>query len=304
MISDGIPILFADDTNGIYFANSYQCLENKLNTELSKISDWFRINKLAVNETKTKYIIFNTKFNPKPPENFTVILNEKILERVSNTKFLGVFIQENMQWDTHITHVGNKLAKITAVLSRLKYQLPTTILKTIYNSLFSPYIMYGLSVWGSSPASHLDRITKLQKKAVRHISHTKYNSHTEPIMKKLKLLNVSDSYKVQCCKIYYKKMIGILHEYHDSKLISRSTNQERTTRQSNDIIVAKPVTYLHRHTLNNKVSAVWNSLPNYIKDRKNHSEHSFVRALRNYFLSNYKDNCTITGCYICNRPAT
>ena len=301
IITSGAPILFADDTNCIYMANNYEDLETNINRELSLISDWFRANKLALNESKTKYIIFHTRFSPKPPDNFTLILNGQTLERVHDTKFLGVFVQENMLWDIHISHIGNKLSKITAVLSRLKHQLPRSVLRTIYNSLFSPYALYGLSVWGSSPTSHLDRIIKLQKKAVRHVANAKYNSHTAPLFKSLKILKVLDSYKVQCCKIYNKKRMGILHSYHGSRLISRTSQQQMTTRQANDIIIEKHMSQLNRHSLNYKIGSVWNYLPVEIKNHPYQSELSFVRNLKKYFLSTYEENCSISGCYICSR---
>ena len=245
-----------DDDDDDEMANNYDDLEININHELNLISEWFRANKLAVNESKTKYIIFYTRFSPRPPDNFTIILNGKTLESVHDTKFLGVFVQENMQWDVHTAHIGNKLSKITAVLSRLKHQLPTPVLKTIYNSLFMPFVLFGLSVWGSSPLSHLDRVIKLQKKALRHIANAKYNSHTSPLFKKLNLLNILDSYKVQCCKIYYKKRLGILHAYHGSRLLPRITQQQMTTRQSNDIIIHRRASHLNKHSLNFKIGSV------------------------------------------------
>ena len=93
--TDSITILFADDTNAIYIGKSYIDLINTINNDLGIISDWFKGNKMAVNESKTKFIIFHKK-HEKVPKISPIILNGVILERVENTKFLGVIINENL----------------------------------------------------------------------------------------------------------------------------------------------------------------------------------------------------------------
>ena len=78
-------------------------------------------------------------------------------------------------------------------------------MKTIYSALFFSILQYGISVWGGTSNKHFNRLVTLQKKAIRHVARAKYNSHTEPIFKKLGLLNLDDSYTLQCNKILYKK---------------------------------------------------------------------------------------------------
>ena len=88
-------ILFADDTNAIYTGKTYERISECIHQDLPKISDWFRANKLALNETKTNYLIFHPS-HKKPPENFRISLNNVQLERLEHTKFLGVLIHENL----------------------------------------------------------------------------------------------------------------------------------------------------------------------------------------------------------------
>ena len=294
----GIPILFADDSNGIYIASNYKDLTTNVNTELRIIAEWFRTNKLAVNESKTKYMLFHTRGN-NPPEEIVITLNDKVLERVCSTKFLGVLIHETLSWQTHINHLCTKLSKVTAVLSRIKHQLPVSVLRIIYNSLFASHTMYGLSVWGSSPHSHMERLIKLQKKAVRHVVSAKYNSHTEPIFKKLNVLSINDAYKLQCCKIYYKEKQGSLHNYHSSKLQTNMQHHSTMTRQSSDINISRWTKNVHKQTINFKIGTIWNALPREIRNVTLISEHSFAKKLKKYLISQYRDNCEIQNCYIC-----
>ena len=291
------PILFADDTNLIYTAVTYNELNKKINDDIKVVSDWFMYNKLALNESKTKYIIFHKRLN-KPPDNFDIQINDKTIERVDSTKFLGVIIQENMAWDKHINFIGTKINKICALLSRLKYQIPTYILSIIYNTLLAPHISYGITVWGSSPISHLKRLIILQKKALRHVTKAKYNSHSEPIFKSLNYLKLTDIYKVSCCKLAHKKKLNKLHEYHADKIIFNYEKESVRTRQAFDITVSRKKNNTLNHCLNEKISAVWNELPNEFKNLTV-SEHTFGKTLKKHYIKQYNDSCLIEECYVC-----
>ena len=126
--------LFADDTNAIYKGKSYTELKKIIDKDLLKMSDWFKKNKLALNELKTKFIIFH-KRHKKPPCSFSINLNGVDLERVDTIKILGVMINENLDWSAHTHYICNKISKSTAILAKLKHYIPKYVLLTIFNSL-------------------------------------------------------------------------------------------------------------------------------------------------------------------------
>ena len=132
-----------------------------------------------------------------------------MLERVVSTKFLGVYIQENLKWNIHTNYIANKISKNNGILARLKKQIPKSYLKIIFNSLLMSHLLYGITVWGGSPKNCLDRLIKLQKKAVRHVCNVKYNHHTDPLFHQLKCLKLNDAYTLHCCKIVYRKKCNV-----------------------------------------------------------------------------------------------
>ena len=181
----------------------------------------------------------------------------------------------------HVNFICSRLNKVTGVLSRLKHQLPTYVLLTIYNSLFSSLILYGISVWGCSPRSHLDRLVKLQKRAIRHVAAAKYISHTDPIFKRFKVLKLTDAYHLQCCKLFYKKKIRTLHSYHASRL---PTAEHRRTRQWNDVIISRHTSIFQTQSINYKIGHCWNTLPFEIKTIESLCEKSFAGAITKIVL--------------------
>ena len=103
------------------------------------------------------------------------------------------------------------------IINKLKHFVPESVLFSLYCTLILPYINYGIIAWGSSNKSNLDRIVKLQKKAVRTMSNSHYLSHSAPLFKKCYLLNVYDIYLLEVCTFIYKefnnKLPDIFHNY-------------------------------------------------------------------------------------------
>ena len=110
------------------------------------------------------------------------------IERVINFSFLGLIINENLSWKSHIDHISNKISRSIGVMNRLKRFLPIHILKTIYFSLVHSYLNYSSLAWGFN----CSRIKLLQKKAIRIICLSTYNAHTEPLMKHLNIRKFQD----------------------------------------------------------------------------------------------------------------
>jgi hypothetical protein len=75
-----------------------------------------------------------------------------------------VTIDESISWTYQIKYLESQLAKITGVISRLKYFIPSGVLKLLYDSLFASKVQYCLMIWGSTYSTKLNKIYLLQKK--------------------------------------------------------------------------------------------------------------------------------------------
>ena len=105
-----IFILFADDTNLFFSCKKITHLLNIVNADLDKLAVWFRANKLSLNIKKTNYIMFGNK-PVSAAEPLNVSIDGQLLERVEFTKFLGIFIDEKLNWKKHIDHIASKIYK-------------------------------------------------------------------------------------------------------------------------------------------------------------------------------------------------
>ncbi len=197
-------IIYADDTSLSGFLSSFGTntkVSQNINYELQQINDWLKINKLSLNIGKTKFMIFH-KSNKKIPD-IKLYIEDIEIQRVENFNFLGVILNEKLSWKSHTDKVANCISKTVGILNALKHFLPETPKVTIYNSLILSHLNYGILIWGYEN----DRLTKLQKKAIRIITLSKYNAHTEPLFKRLKLLKLIDLLHLNELKFYYKYIL-------------------------------------------------------------------------------------------------
>ena len=151
-------------------------------------------NKLVLNINKTHYMIF---FSNKSIDynDIVVSLNGNIIDRCSSLKILGVTIDSKLSFNEHVEVICTKISVSihVGILNKLKH-FPQNILKMIYNSIISPYFQYCNLAWNSSATYMYSmlRLYRLQKRAVRLISHANFLAHTKPLFNNLNMLNIFD----------------------------------------------------------------------------------------------------------------
>ena len=147
--------LFADDTT-IYF--DLITLQKTVNKELRKVKKWLDANRLALNIIKTNYVIFHSP--SKIINQFIRIkLGSNPLNRTEYIKYLGILVNSTLSWRAHITELSKKktLARTTGIFFKMGHCVSLESLKLLYFSLFYSFVSYGITVWGLTHPTILDR---------------------------------------------------------------------------------------------------------------------------------------------------
>jgi hypothetical protein len=278
-------ILFADDTNMFLSNKNLDTLIATLNEELIGVNNWFMSNRLSINLSKTNFIIFSSPRKKYDPTITKVKLNGISIEQVKHAKFLGVIIDEHLNWGAHISQIVSKVSKNTGVLHKLKRYLSQRLLLLVYNSLILPYFTYCNSVWASCTWSRLSKVITLQKKAVRIIAKTDYLAHTEPIFKKLKLLKIGDINQFQILLFMYKYSINMLPITFSSYFQKNYDVHLHNTRASGGYNIPFARTKVRQKSLKFQGPRLWNALPGVL--RNSSSLPNFKNKLRQYFIEKY-----------------
>ena len=167
----------------------------------------------------------------------------------------------------------------------------------IYNSLILPHIQYGILCWGHK----IERISKLQKRALRLITNSKYNAHSEPLLKKLHCLKACDLFKHKLLKFYYKIEKGTIPHYFQNMLTPTTLTHNYSTRfrHLTDLPTSKTATGSNciRYALPKYLTAT----PICIKEKvSTHSPQGFSNYIKRHLINLYNETCAIENCYICN----
>ena len=305
---NGSILSFADDTTLYMSDSNLTDLFYKTNVAITDLFNWFCSNKLKLNATKTKYILIGSQHNQHSQEGHNIFLNGIPLSPVGRsfeekaTKFLGLHIDDSLSWKQHISHVNAKMSRSLFAIKQVKHIFPTQCLRTLYFALVHPYLTYGILAWGNAGSVALHKTFMLQKRAIRAISKAAYNSHTDPIFKRLNILKVEDLYEYEVALFMHKYCNKCLPKSFDNcfKFNYDIQNTDRVSRQ-------KHLFYIPRS--NNKFSSAlpifnfpiiynrWRQFFNYEQ-----SLSAFKRSVRLILLSNYQDvvQCSNPYCKDCS----
>ena len=192
---------FADDTTLAYSCKDLLELKQMLEREVTKVIHWLAANKLVLNLSKTHSMLFSFK---RAQQNLTIQINNTDIEERAVTSFLGVQIDNKLNWKAHITHISNKVSKSIAILRFVRYCYPKNVLKMIYMSLIYSHLNYCNVIWGAAEDGIIEPLFLLQKKNIRIITKSPYLEHTTPLFESLKLLTVYQVYKLNSSLFIYK----------------------------------------------------------------------------------------------------
>ena len=123
---------------------------------------------------------------------------KKKIQRKISVKFLGVLLDSNLRWKSHITELSKKLSRTIGIFCKIRHFVPLEILKALYFSLFYSFVSYGIAVWALSHKSIVS-----QKKILRIINFKEPNSHTEPLFAQLQFLKIRDMHELQLLSFMY-----------------------------------------------------------------------------------------------------
>lgn len=205
-------IQFADDTTVLIKQKANINFENDINNTIKDIIHWLGRNNFLINVNKTKIIEFKTKNLKDMPLNINH--NGDPIERVNSYKFLGVNIDNFLNWKIHINAVCKKINKFVYALKRLSQVVSVETSLSAYHGYVSSVLNYGLIIWGNCVDSH--KVFVAQKKCIRAIAGESFTCSCKPLFKKLKVLPLPSLYIKEVClfvkkHMYYFTSVDELH---------------------------------------------------------------------------------------------
>ena len=289
-------VLYADDTNIFVVGPSKESTFHKANEVLDYVTTFMRCNLLHINMSKCCYIHFKPPYESdetcarvrpyadEADKSRSIFINGTCIQKVTSTKFLGIIIDDKLNWKPHLKYLTNKLRSITGAICRIRKSVPADLYLKIYNALFESHLTYGITVWGVSLKDQPDdKLFIIQKHCIRvlfedldaYLAKTStcartrpygkqklgnlyyQKEHTKPIFNRLQLLSVQSLFKYFSITELYK-IIKFRSPYSLYKQINISKRDTSFT----IILPSKTETFLY------KASKLWNDIYKKIFDLK------------------------------------
>ena len=222
-------IVYADDTTVLISGRNLTEAKQHCNDILDRFYNYFTVNKLSINASKTKYMIHKPDIRNKnmrkklhDTTNTKIIMANTPLEEELSTKFLGMILNNKLTWEPHKKHIANKISKNMGIIYKCSEPMDEEKSINMYKAFIQPYFIYAIEVWGHSVKSSKDILMKLQSKALRVIFGVKRSDdawrHNNG-----KIKSITELYEDSIRKISLKHQAGILPEHVSMNIMLESS---------------------------------------------------------------------------------
>jgi hypothetical protein len=142
---------------------------------------------LVINKDKSVALGFHHKLNKHKvfPD---IILKDSQIIYAPKTKFLGVWLDQNLNWNSHVKKLVLKLSQLCYAITTIKSSAKKNLVKTMYFAYMRSFLKYGILFWGNT--RNLQKLFKKQKRAIRLIANISNTSSCKPYLKKLKIMTL------------------------------------------------------------------------------------------------------------------
>ena len=277
--------LFADDSNFFYSHKDLTFLESALNAEMEKIFVWLCANKLSLNMNKSNFVIFHAR-QKIPKQIITIKVNGYQLKQENCVKYLGIYIDSNLNWKAQVENICKKIRRSIGLLTKIRFYVNKKTLTQLYYALIYPYLLYGVIAWGSASQTVLKPLITLQKKAIRVMTFSKYNDHSSSLFKTMNIIKFIDLIHYQVCIF--------MHKFHHNQLpitfsdffkqVSAMHNYNTRHAAKKSYVLPKVKTNYGLSSIKYKGSQIWNSLDN---SKKKGSLKIFKKSLHDSYIEKY-----------------
>ena len=290
-------LVYADDTTLFASLNNddFTTIKDGINDELNLISNWLKLNKLSLNIQKSKAMLFHT-VNRQVQIPDLYIDNIKI-DFADEFNFLGLVLDRNLNWKSHVNFISKKISKTVGIMTKLKNFLPRRALHNIYNALILPHFNYCAIIWGWQSNS----LSKIQKKAIRTITKSRYNAHTNKLFKELNTLKIKDICALHDYKFCYKLVKNLTPVFFKENINHEAVaihNYE--TRQATDLRLPAVRHEFARNSIGYRFPKIFNNMSDsYKQNIYTNSLYGFKSFIKSEIIGNYPSTCTIPQCPTC-----
>ena len=258
-------------------------LVDRVNTKLREIMEWCSANRLSLNVAKCEFMLITNRVVEGVP---SIQIGPNQLKIVDTFRYLGVEVDKNLKFHTHINKLKGKLSQLCGVSFRLRSYLNHTAARSLYYSCVYSTIIYCIAVWGGmlNCTSSGSAVQKIQKKVVLNL-FSRFHTDGRCIFKAEKILKVLDVYRLRVAMYMYKMINMGMYPGLMRSLELNHVPHDYNTRSSSDPRLPFPRVEAVRMSFGYQFVRVWNEIPQAI--RSSPSSKIFKKSVISWYLDQY-----------------
>lgn len=234
-------VTFADDTAIIFRGKAWAEVKSLTEVGMTQVANWLENNLLTLNTSKTKYLCFHITKKTSPPDDLCCLkihsphcrtllshqCNCQYIDRCSQIKYLGIILDEKLNWKPHIDSLVSKTRKLLHIFKKLRNATKGNLLKIVYFSLCQSILTYGIVVWGSAAKTILLKLERAQRSALKVIFNKKFRYPTFDLYSLNRLLTVRQLYTQKVTLRFHKQALGCMLPSQTAKCLRTIPSRER-----------------------------------------------------------------------------
>lgn len=281
---EGHKGVFADDIAALAAHKNFNTLLKIAIEKIEMLHAWCNLKSMKINWTKNHFSIFRNSRTKKIPYIDSLKTETFEISRVSEFKYLGVWLDEELRFDVHASKIINKITPRIHYLLKPKRKIPAKKFHLIFNAIVMSCLEYGIQIWAGSSSTTLARVQKVVDNCLKSwVSPRIIDINLQYEMFNLLRLDEYPNYYLSLfaksftnnLKIDIPKLLQNFVTIHDSV---------HETRSRTCFIIPPHKTVLFEKSVKYRLIKFWNGLPNEIKDENN--PNTFKSLLTTYILKN------------------
>jgi hypothetical protein len=285
-VNTGACNLYADDAIVYTCGSSLDETVRTLNKCMSDIENWYTSNRLSVNAAKSYKMLIRSYQKTLNISDFIINFKDNEINNTNSMKYLGLYIDPNLNWHEHVLVLVNELRCKLGLLRRIAKTVPKEILSKIYMVYLQPRIDYCLTIWGYSSEINIKNIQRIQNTAARIVlkEYDVTNTRSYDLLRRLNWMNVKQRRDFLMAKLMYKCVNGMAPNYLCDLFYLKSVLHPYETRYTvnENLYIPKFNTNKYKTCIMYQGPKIWNTLPKVVKNSENLRE--FVKEYRNSIL--------------------
>ena len=242
-------------------------------------------NKLALNTDKTYFMLFQPKSKNNLVITLNINLNGIILKQVHSAKFLGVIIDDRLEWKDHIQEIYCNLVKYSSIFYKIRNKLSLSTMKNIYFATVHPKLLYGIEIYANTCPSYLDRLITLNNKLLRIVQNKKFDCPTSSLYLDFNTLPINLLFKYNCLRFAHKLVFHkhLLPNIFSNYFVSNNDVHAHNTRAKKLIHLGQYNKNIGQRNFNYFGGILWNNISESLRETIN-MMNQFKNSIKAYLL--------------------